>query len=70
MYKYLCFNCKNLDKSKKEYSDDKYWFRYGCRKNKYVVGWMITKKNHERQLKEMGCSCFEEKLEIEQLSLF
>jgi hypothetical protein len=69
MYKWACCDCKYLDKTKIEYAEDKYCFRYGCNKEKYIVGWIID-KNKDRQLKEMGCSEFEEKLEVEQMSFF
>lgn len=69
MYKWSCYECKHLDRTKTEYSEDRYCFRYGCHKEKYIVGWIIN-NNKDRQLKEMGCSEFEEKLEVEQISFF
>lgn len=66
-----CNDCKYLNKSRKKYNDVHYCFRYGCdfRKDKYGVGWIIDGES-DRDLKEMGCSDFEERKENEQLKLF
>ena len=69
-----CYYCKHLDRSRKQYSEDKYCFRYGCNsRDLFVCGVIIssyTDNQRDEELKNQGCSDFEERKENEQLSLF
>ena len=67
-----CNDCQYLDKSRRKFDDTGYCFIYGCnyRKNGLIVGWIIANENETTELKNMGCSGFEEKKKNEQMSLF
>jgi hypothetical protein len=62
---YFCEGCGNLDKRKKEIN--KSWYRYGCKINGYIIGFIQS----DKELKTMGCSGrIEKSKEAEQISLF
>lgn len=70
MYKWSCYDCRYLNKSRRKYNGTGYCFLFGCDKRKYVIGWIKTSERTDKGLKEMGCSEFREKDSKEQLSLF
>lgn len=60
----FCADCKYLDKSRR--LDDVCTYRYGCDRQKYIIGY-ITNDN---DLKTMGCSFGEKRKEVEQMKLW
>lgn len=68
MYGWSCIDCDNLDKTRKQWNDAHYCYRYGCRARKdngYICFWC----KDDNDLKTGGCSDFKHE-EQEQLSLF
>ena len=49
-----CENCGNLDKSR-VYSDGG-CYKYGCKSNIYICGWLIRGRSEKAELRNMGCS--------------
>lgn len=64
---WCCAECDYLDKSRKQWDETHYCYRYGCnrRTGVYICAW-VRKDN---ELKQMGCSDFKH-TENEQISLF
>lgn len=63
-----CAECDYLDKTRKQYNETHYCYRYGCDyrgTDKFICGWLLN----DNGLKTMGCSYFKH-TETEQLSLF
>lgn len=60
-----CGNCFYLDKSVIQFGENHNCWRYGCKKRKHIVGWLLNNSG----LNYMGCSDFEEN-KIEQTLFF
>ena len=60
-----CAECDYLDKTRKQYNETHYCYRYGCGKNDFICGWLLN----DNRLNTLGCSDFKH-TETEQLSLF
>lgn len=71
-FTWSCKDCDHLDKSRKQWNDAHYCFRYGCNARGaggYICFWLVPGRN-DRELKEGGCSDHRHTEPLEQLSLF
>ena len=65
---WCCAECDNLDKTRKEWNETHYCYRYGCKargKHGYICFWCLNDKD----LKSGGCSDFAH-TEYEQFGFF
>lgn len=55
-----CATCGLLDKSRKEWDEKHYCYRYGCNKTKdgYICGWLVHDRK-DSELKHQGCSYYQ-----------
>ena len=71
-YTWSCAECDHLDKTRKEWNDKHFCYRYGCNARKpdgYICFWLVDGRK-DRELKEGGCSDHRHTEVNEQLCLF